>query len=591
LLTWKDIFRETKKYRRELILGHLFALLSVLVSVPTPLFLPVLVDEVLLGKEGFLVNFYNSIIGKGNPFIYVLLTVILVIILRFLFFVFTAIQSKIFSTISKNITYKIRRDVLNHLKKVSMSEFELVGSGAIASKIINDINTIDEFLGKTISRLIISIFTIFGVAVVLFIINWKLGLLIVLLNPVVIYFTTLVGRRIGRLKALENKAIEKFQEALTEVLELFWQIKVVNKEELFIQRLINLADNIKEKSIEYSWKSDAASRLSMFIFLLGYEIFRGTSILFVAYSDLTIGLMLAIFGYLWVMITPVQELLAIQYSFHSASEALKRVNQLLLMKKEPEYPHLVNPFENSKTASIEVKHLYFSYNGVVNVLEDINMKIEAGQKVAIVGASGSGKTTLANIIVGFYPITEGDILYNGVSIRKIGLDVVRKNVYLVLQTPMLFNGTLRFNLTLGEDIPEEKIWKALEIAQLKDFVEKLPQGLDTPVGKNGVRLSGGQKQRLAIARMILAEPKVVILDESTSALDVETEAKLLKALEEYLKDKTTIYIAHRLSTVRKVDYIYVLDKGRIIEEGTHKELLKKEGLYNYFISLFCEEKD
>jgi ATP-binding cassette subfamily C protein len=256
------------------------------------------------------------------------------------------------------------------------------------------------------------------------------------------------------------------------------------------------------------------------------------------------------------------------------------------MKTEPQYPHLVNPFKNSKTVSIELKSVYFSYDGVVNILENINMKIEAGKKVAIVGASGSGKTTLANIIVGFYPVDKGDILYNGVTIKKIGLDVVRENVYLVLQNPMLFNDTLRFNLTLGENIDEEEIWKALEIAQLKDFVESLPDKLDTIVGKNGVRLSGGQKQRLAIARMILAKPKVVILDEATSALDVETEAKLIRALEEYLKDKTTIYIAHRLSTIRKADYIYILEKGKIVEEGTHQELLKKEGLYSYFVNLF-----
>jgi len=586
VLTWKDIFREVRNYKRELVLGHFFAFLSILVSVPTPLFLPLLVDEVLLNKPGVLTRFYDSIFGKGNPFIYVLLTLILVITLRFLFFVLTAVQSKIFSTISKNITYKIRKRVLNHLKKVSMSEFETLGSGAIASKVITDINTIDEFLGKTISRFLISVFTIVGVAVVLLLINWKLGLLIVVLNPVVIYFTTLVGRKIGKLKGLENKAIERFQEALTEVLELFWQIRAVNKESLFIERLIKLAEDIKNRSIEFSWKSDAASRLSMFIFLMGYEIFRGTSILFVAYSDLTIGLMLAIFGYLWVMMTPVQELLAIQYSFHSATASLNRVNQLLALKREPEYPHLVNPFKDSETASIELKNLYFSYDGVVNILEDINMRIEKGQKVAIVGASGSGKTTLANIMVGFYPVEKGDILYNDVSVRKIGLDVVRENVYLVLQNPMLFNDTIRFNLTLGEDIDDSEIWKALEIAQLKSFVESLPDKLDTFVGKNGVRLSGGQKQRLAIARMILAKPKVVILDEATSALDVETEAKLIRSLEEYLKNKTTIYIAHRLSTIRKADYIYVLDRGRIIEQGTHKELLKKEGLYNYFVNLF-----
>jgi len=588
LINWKEIFREIKKYKKELILGHIFAFLAIIVSVPTPLILPLLVDEVLLEKEGIFIHTYEKIFGKGDTLSYVFTALIIVLLMRFFFFIFSAIQVKIFTTISKDITYKIRKKALQHLEKVSMAEYETIGTGAVVSKVITDINTIDDFIGKTVSKLIISVFMIIGIATVLIIINWKLGLLIVLLNPVVIYITTKIGRKVGKLKALENKKIEKFQEYLTETLELFWQIRASNKEKDFIEKIIKLAKDLKDASIEFNWKNEAGSRLSMFVFLAGYELFRSVSILFVAYSELTIGLMLAIFGYLWVMITPVQELLAIQYAFHSANEALKRVNSIFSMKVEPDYPHLENPFKDEKTVSITLKNVWFSYDGINYVLENINMNIGKGKKIAIVGASGSGKTTLANIIVGFYPISKGRILYNNIPVERIGLDIVRDNVYLVLQNPMLFNDTLRFNLTLGENIPENKIWEALEIAQLKDFVKNLPDRLDTYVGKNGVRLSGGQKQRLAIARMILANPKVVILDEATSALDVKTETKLIKALEEYLQEKTVIYIAHRLSTVRKADYIYVLDKGKIIEEGTHEELMKRESLYSSFYQFFCK---
>ena len=588
MINWKDIFRELKKYKKELILGHIFAFLAISVSVPAPLILPLIVDEVLLNKPGIFIHTYEKFFGKGDTLSYVFTALIIVILMRFLFFIFTSIQVKIFTNISKSITHHIRVKTLKHLERVSMAEYETIGTGAIVSKIITDINTIDDFIGKTVSKLIISVFMILGVATVLIFINWKLGLLIVLLNPVVIYITTIIGRKVGKLKALENKKVEKFQEYITETLELFWQIRASNKEKDFINKIIKLADNLKTTSIEYSWKNEAGARLSMFVFLAGYEVFRSVSILFVAYSELTIGLMLAIFGYLWVMITPVQELLSIQYSFHSATEALKRINQIFSMKTEPNYPHLKNPFKDKNSVSITLKDVWFSYDGINYVLKDININIEKEKKVAIVGASGSGKTTLANIIVGFYPVNKGKVLYDNIPVEEIGLDIVRENVYLVLQNPMLFNDTLRFNLTLGEAIPEEKIWKALEIAQLKDFVENLSDKLETYVGKNGVRLSGGQKQRLAIARMILANPKVVILDEATSALDVKTETKLIKALEDYLKDKTVIYIAHRLSTIRKADYIYVLDKGKIIEEGTHEELLKRESLYSSFYQFFCE---
>ncbi len=585
MYTWKKIFEEIKRHKKELILGHIIAVLATAVSIPTPLFLPLLVDEVLLNKPGIFTETFDAIFGKGNPVTYTLAALIIVLIMRFLFFVFNALQAKIFTKISKNVTYKIRKDLLNHIKDVSMAEFETVGSGSIASKLIVDVNTIDDFIGKTVSRFIISLLTIIGVAVVLLLINWKLGLLIVLLNPVVIYFTTIVGRKIGKLKAKENKAIEVFQETLTETLDLFWQIRASNREKSFIEKVINTAKLVRDTAVEFGWKSDAAGRLSMLVFLAGYEVFRATSILFVAYSDLTIGLMLAIFGYLWVMMTPVQELLGIQYSFHTATAALNRINAIFKMKKEPKYPHLKNPFKDSETCSIRLKDVWFSYDGEHYVLKNINMFADRGKKIAIVGASGSGKTTLAHVIVGFYPVDKGDVLYNDISVKEIGLDVVREHVSLVLQTPMMFNDTLRFNLTLGRDIPEEKIWEALEIAQLKDFVEQLPDKLETLIGKNGVRLSGGQRQRVAIARMILQNPKIVILDESTSALDTQTEYKLFKALEKYLKNKTTIIIAHRLSTVQQADYIYVLDKGEIVEEGTHEELMEKEGLYNQYMKM------
>ncbi|WP_457639488.1 ABC transporter ATP-binding protein [Persephonella sp.] len=583
MYSWDRIFSEIKKYKRELIIGHILAVTATAISIPVPLFLPLLVDEVLLNKPGIFIETYRAVFGEGNPVTYTAAALVIVLVMRFLFFVFNALQAKIFTRISKSVTYKIREDLLNHIKKVSMAEFETVGSGAIASKLITDINTIDDFIGKTVSRFIISVLTVVGVAVVLILINWKLGLLIVFLNPVVIYFTTVVGRKIGKLKAVENKAVEKFQETLTEVLELFWQIRASNREEKFIQTVLKTAKEVRDTSIEFGWKSDAAARLSMLVFLAGYEVFRAVSILFVAYSDLTIGLMLAIFGYLWVMMTPVQELLGIQYAFHSADSALKRINEILQLRKEPEYPHRLNPFKNRETCSVELKDIYFSYNGKDFVIQGVSIKADKGKKIAIVGASGSGKTTLAHIMVGFYPVDRGDVLYDDISVREIGLDVVRENVSLVLQNPMMFNDTVKFNLTLGRDIPEYKIWEALEIAQLKEVVENLPQKLDTLIGKNGVRLSGGQRQRLAIARMILQEPKIVILDESTSALDTQTEHKLFTALQKYLEKKTTIIIAHRLSTVQQADYIYVLDRGKVVEEGTHQELMEREGLYNQFM--------
>lgn len=215
-------------------------------------------------------------------------------------------------------------------------------------------------------------------------------------------------------------------------------------------------------------------------------------------------------------------------------------------------------------------------------MEHIDLHIPKGSKIAIIGASGSGKTTLAHLLVGLYPLDEGDIAFDGVSIRTIGLDVVRDHLFLVLQNPQLFNATIAQNLMIDATCEEVLVKDALRIAQLDTLIDELPEGLETQIGKHGIRLSGGQRQRLSIARMVLQRPNIVVLDESTSALDVHTETKLFCALESYLEGKTTIIIAHRLSTIKKADYIYVLDKGKIVEEGTHEVLMQAEGaFFNY----------
>ena len=218
------------------------------------------------------------------------------------------------------------------------------------------------------------------------------------------------------------------------------------------------------------------------------------------------------------------------------------------------------------------------------ILKDISLDISAGCKIALIGASGSGKTTLAQVIAGFYEKCDGELLFNGIKTEELDKSTLREKVFLVLQMPILFNSTLRFNITMGdESITDEEILKALSIAQLDDMIEGMNKKLDTIVGHHGIRLSGGQRQRLSIARMIIANPSVVIFDESTSALDVHTEALLQAQLLPLLQDKTVITIAHRLSTVKNSDYIYVLHEGKIVQDGTHEELEDKEGHYNEFV--------
>lgn len=296
-------------------------------------------------------------------------------------------------------------------------------------------------------------------------------------------------------------------------------------------------------------------------------------------SDLSIGQMFAIFSYLWVMLSPIQELLSIQFSWYGASAALKRINTLLHIDEEPKVNSTVNPFDSHVTASISISDLNFSYNEEVHVLKDLSLTIHPGEKVALVGASGGGKSTLIQLLLGLYQPNSGQILFNGHDTRDVGFEKIRNQISVVLQQPILFNDTLRHNLTLGSEYSDDLLWNALDVAQLQDVVIQLTDGLETQIGRQGVKLSGGQRQRLAIARMVLTDPKFVILDEATSALDTATEAALHKALSDFLVGRTTLIVAHRLSAVKQADTIYVLDDGKVTQSGTHHELVTQQGLY------------
>lgn len=575
---WKLLLEKKKLF----IIGQIITIVTILISVPIPLMLPALVDEVLLNKPDFFLTQINNIFGAGNAFYYIAIVTFAVIFLRLIHFIFSIVITKFFTSISKYITFKIREKLLTHLKAVSMNEYESLGSGSVAANLITDVNTLDNFIMTGASKLVTAVLTLLAVSFVIIAIHPVLGLMIIIIQPLIMFFSRKIARRVGSLKKEENQAISEFQDNIGESLDLFGQIKASNKENYFFNGAISKAKNIQTTSNEYNYKSVAYEKFSFTLFLTVFEVLRAAGLVMVAYSDLSIGMMFAMFGYIWFIITPVQEILSMQYSYTTAMAALKRINKLLELKKEPNGEKF---FEDTKNGiDIKLEKLNFSYDDKKEILKEISLEINAGEKVALIGASGSGKTTLAQIIAGFYNKKSGHLSYNNILVEKLNKKSLRSEVFLVLQMPILFNNTLRFNITMGEDsISDEEIFKALEIAQLKDSVMNMSEKLDTVVGKHGIRLSGGQRQRLSIARMIVADPKVVIFDESTSALDVHTELRVFSELENILKDKTVITIAHRLSTVKNAHKIYVLNDGKIVQSGSHEELEEEEGDYLEFV--------
>ena len=335
---------------------------------------------------------------------------------------------------------------------------------------------------------------------------------------------------------------------------------------------------------DLTWVSNLQSSLKTFVELVGGIIILWVGGVSVINGEMTIGALITFNSLLAYFLDPVKNLINLQPQMQTAVVAADRLGEILDLeaeKTEVEYRKLT---PTSLAGDIEIKNLNFRYGTRKLVLEDINLKIEKGQKIAFVGESGSGKTTLSKLLLHLYAPESGDILINGNNIEDIQLECLRERIAYIPQETFLFSGSIFENLTLGlDDATMDDIIEASKMAQAHDFINELPLRYETRLEENGTNLSGGQRQRLAIARAMLKKPDILILDEATSNLDAITERALDRTIHEFAKDMTTIFIAHRLSTIKNCDRIYVMDKGRIVEQGTHRELIELGGRYAYLV--------
>ncbi|WP_374382066.1 ABC transporter ATP-binding protein [Pseudomonas fluvialis] len=579
-IDWQQIRQLALRHRKALWLANLTAVLATLCSVPIPLLLPLLVDEVLLGEGDAALRLMDHLLPDAwqQAAGYIGLMLLLTLLMRSMALLLNVLQARLFARLSKDVVYRLRLRLIERLKRISLGEYENLGGGTVSAHLVTDLDTLDKFVGETLSRFLVAVLTLLGTSLILLWMHWQLAVLILLFNPLVIYATVQLGKRVKHLKKLENDSTARFTQALTETLEAIQEIRAGNRQGFFLGRLGQRAREVRDRAVASQWKSDASGRASGLLFQFGIDLFRAAAMLTVLLSDLSIGQMLAVFSYLWFMIGPVEQLLGLQYAYYGAGAALQRINELLARADEPAYAGRHDPFAGQQSVSIEVSGLRFAYRDEP-VLDGLSLHIAAGEKVALVGASGGGKSTLVQLLLGLYQAQDGRIAYGGVAIEEIGLEQVRDAVAVVLQHPALFNDTVRANLCMGRERSDQQCWQALQIAQLRETIAALPDGLDSIVGRAGVRLSGGQRQRLAIARMVLADPKVVILDEATSALDAATEYALHQALDSFLAGRTTLIIAHRLSAVKQADRVLVFDGGRIAEQGEHQALIAEGGLY------------
>jgi ABC-type multidrug transport system fused ATPase/permease subunit len=474
----------------------------------------------------------------------------------------------------------LRVKLYEYLQRLSLSFFEHTSTGELMSRVTNDVNALEHFVTHGATFLILDFFRLLGAAGVLLWLNWQLALLVCIPIPILAIAIRLFNDRIRPVYRRMRARLGDINAKLQDNLSGMRTIQAFNQEERELERFTKESENYYQAvvhGIRY-WATFFPSMT--FISLMGNVIVLGVGALMVVRGQLTLGELVAFISYLNFLYAPVRRLIDTDNILQEAIAAGERIFELL-----DEQPEIKNP-EGALALSdvrghVIFKDVHFRYGSGGEVLHDVDFEMAPGEVVALVGPSGAGKTSIASLLSRFYDPSHGRILMDGQDLKNLDISSLRSHVAVVLQDTFLFNTTIRDNLLYGKpDANDEDLDRAARAAYAHDFIMELPDGYDTEIGERGVRLSGGQKQRLALARAILSDPRILILDEATSSVDAEAEYLIQQALDSVLKGRTALVIAHRLSTIQNADKIIALQEGRIVEIGAHHELLKRDGLYS-----------
>ncbi|MFW5986183.1 MAG: ABC transporter ATP-binding protein [Halanaerobiales bacterium] len=506
--------------------------------------------------------------------------------------VFDFLKSYISEYVAQNIIHDIRINLYKHLNKLSFSFYDRSRTGDLMSRVTADADTLRHFLGRASIYVSSNILTILGILGVMFIWDYRLGVLYILMLPLMIFGMSIYAVRV---RPMFRKVRKKFA-VLTQIIqENFVGMEVIKLfgQEQEEEKVFNQVNR------QYIDTNLAAARVSaIWMPYVNFVMGLATALVIwyggrlVIYNLVSFGTLAGFTSYIAMLLRPIRQTgMMINFSSQAAAAA-ERIFEVI------DTPPTVQDAPDARElpavkGQVEYQDVSFSYQNNKRVLNDINLSIQSGQTVAIVGPTGSGKSTLLHLLPRFYDPDRGRILIDGYNIKKVTLDSLRQQVGIVLQHTFLFAASIKENISYGR--PEagmDEIREAARIAQIHDFITDLPLGYETPVGERGVNLSGGQRQRLAMARVLLTDPALLILDEPTSSVDAETEDRMQQALERIIKDRTTFVIAHRLWTVKNSDLILVLQEGEIIERGTHNQLVNNsEGFYRQVYDNVLKEND
>jgi ABC-type multidrug transport system fused ATPase/permease subunit len=481
--------------------------------------------------------------------------------------------------LGEKFIFDLRVRLYAYLQKMSLSFFERTSTGELMSRVTNDLSALEHFVTHGSALTAVDLVRLIGGSIILFILDWRLASLVLIPVPILAvalrHYNTKIRPVYRSVRARLGDINAKLQDNLSGIRV----IQAFAREEMERQRFTTESERYyraRVKGIRYWSVFFPAIR---FLGAMGSVIVLGVGTMMVVKGELSLGTLVAFLSYTTSFYEPINRLTEVDNIFQEAIAAGERFFEILDETTEvgdaPDAAALPEILGRLVFDGVE-----FRYGTGDNVLHDIKFEMAPGEMVALVGPSGAGKTSIANLICRFYDPSQGQITVDGRDLRSIQLSSLRQQVAVVLQDSFLFNNSVVENLLYGKpDATREELVDAAKAANAHEFIIQLPEGYDTEIGERGVKLSGGQKQRLALARAILADPRILILDEATSSVDAEAEFLIQQALERVLKDRTSLVIAHRLSTVRNADKIIVLDQGRIVETGKHEELLKRGGLY------------